>query len=718
MRFKAAPLLTVIVTGGLIALTCLATETCVVGCLCEALGFNQNAADILDLYLARHPSDAKAYVYRGWAFLNQHNYRRAVVDFNEAIRRDQKLVDAHFGKGIALTSLNEPEHAYLEYSKGIEFAPNEASLFYNRGCLTHGKRNYVLAIADYDRALKLREDNRYYENRGLAKYELRDYRGARVDAERAIELKRDSAKAHWIRGIARFKDGEEEGGISDVTRAIDLDPTDVDYRLERAEFCAALHDWGTAIRDCDEAIRIDNENAYAYYLRGNYWIELGLHEQALIDFTRAIELDPDYVAAYIQRGHVYEAMKRPAIARRNYEFALALNPNIGLSHTRLAALIDDTEKALFEYNLGLALDPLLTCGRINRAVIWKEKGDTLAWKRELDKAIEGNPNMAYSWLECNARMRGDKEESKTWRDAMLAVDPCSCWALSDRAYMKEEQKDFNGAISDFELLEKSNPRGYDSYTGIAFVRLSMNDLNVDALLDRAIELNPYESWSIGTRGWLKFRRGDYAAAKIDLDRAIEFDLDDEVSACAFATRALLQLETGKPQLAEADLARAVSMKPDRAWVAYANGRWQEWKGNKQNALEEYDRAIELDPASDAYAFFLHRATLLKELGEHEKASRDLDRAISEEDNHTAYLIRARWRFEACNFYGALQDAVHAAMQWNALFLSRNREIAILRFLDFGNSGGIILRPPAPGRAQDLAPTSDLIGAFTHSRALA
>ncbi|MCA9803846.1 MAG: tetratricopeptide repeat protein [Cyanobacteria bacterium HKST-UBA02] len=662
MKFEVPCLLTVIVTVGLIALAYLAAETSLIGRFNIHLGNNRAAVECLDYYLARHPSDAEAYVYRGWAFLNQQKYKRAVVDFNEAIRRDQKLVNAHFGKGIALTSLNEPERAYLEYSEGIELAPNEASLFYNRGCLTHMKGDYALAIADYDRALKPIENNRYYENRGLAKYELRDYRGARKDAEKAIELKRDSDKAHWIRGIARFKDGEKEGGISDVTRAIELDPTYVNYRLERAEFCAALHDWGTAIRDCDEAIRIDNDNAYAYYLRGNYWIELGLHEQARVDFTRAIELDPDYVAAYIQRGLVYEGMKRPAIARRNYEFALALNPNIGLSHTRLAALMDDTEKALSEYNLGLALEPRLTCGRINRAVIWKEKGDTLGWKQELDKAIEGNPDIAYSWLECKARMRGDKEETRTWRDAMLAVDPCSCWALSDRAYVKEKQKDFAGAIADFELLRKSNPRGFDSYAGIAETKLSMNDFNVEAALDRAIELNPYESWSIGTRGWLKFRRGDYAGAKIDLDRAIELDLDNGVSACAFATRALLQLETGKTQLADADLARAVSIKPDLPWVVYANGRWQEWKGNRKKALEEYDRAIELGPGPDAYAFFLHRATLLKELGEHQKASRDLDRAISEEGNHAAYLTRARWRLEACNFYGALQDAVHAAMR--------------------------------------------------------
>ena len=59
-----------------------------------------------------------------------------------------------------------------------------------------------------------------------------------------------------------------------------------------------------ALRDLDQAIRINPKDAGAYNARGAVYDELKQYSKAIQDFDRAIALAPDNAIYYFNRGHI------------------------------------------------------------------------------------------------------------------------------------------------------------------------------------------------------------------------------------------------------------------------------------------------------------------------------------------------------------------------------------------------------------------------------
>ena len=59
------------------------------------------------------------------------------------------------------------------------------------------------------------------------------------------------------------------------------------------------------LEDYNQAIRLDQNNAQAYYKRGVTHENFGHPRLAMIDFEQAINLDLNYAAAYSSRGNGY-----------------------------------------------------------------------------------------------------------------------------------------------------------------------------------------------------------------------------------------------------------------------------------------------------------------------------------------------------------------------------------------------------------------------------
>ncbi|WP_309737751.1 tetratricopeptide repeat protein [Chamaesiphon sp. OTE_20_metabat_361] len=63
-----------------------------------------------------------------------------------------------------------------------------------------------------------------YNQQGNTKFALKDYQGAIVDLSKAIELKPSNAYAYYNRGFLRFKIGDKKGSTVDYEQALTIDP--------------------------------------------------------------------------------------------------------------------------------------------------------------------------------------------------------------------------------------------------------------------------------------------------------------------------------------------------------------------------------------------------------------------------------------------------------------------------------------------------------------
>ena len=154
--------------------------------------------------------------------------------------RQQAFTASQSGKFV------EAEQYWTEL---IEYLPEEAALWSNRGNVRVSQNHLEEAIADYNQAIDLAPDQPDpYLNRGTALEGLGQWQGAIADYNRALELNPDDAGAYNNRGNANAGLGQWQEALTDYQRAIEIDPQFAFARVNAALAEYQLDHRQTAIR--------------------------------------------------------------------------------------------------------------------------------------------------------------------------------------------------------------------------------------------------------------------------------------------------------------------------------------------------------------------------------------------------------------------------------------------------------------------------------------
>ncbi len=147
---------------------------------------------------------------------------------------------------------------------------------------------------------------------------------------------RSAARELAIRGFLKAERGDHRGAIADYTRALSLDPNNLDLYYNRGISRAAVGDRQGAIAAYTQVIRRDPGSGDAYFNRGLVHAQSQQQQAAIADFTQAI--------------HIYEV--RAAMATLAGE-TTTLVPNSNLPYlyynrSRVRAAIGQTLPSLMD----------------------------------------------------------------------------------------------------------------------------------------------------------------------------------------------------------------------------------------------------------------------------------------------------------------------------------------------------------------------------------
>lgn len=259
--------------------------------------------------------NALYYANRGWAYYNLKNYDEAEKDFNKAIQLDSNCATAYEGRAYVYNVNNNEEKA-------------ERDLI-TAGDINYDAGDYEAALSDFDDVLSINENSLNYSNRGWANYYLKKYDDAEKDFSKAIQLDENYANAYRGRSAVYMDQEKNKEAIADLNKAgiinfnlkaydeakIDFDNTlSLDENDADAKFYLALmaqdveKNPHVAIEKYTELL--DSGNAknqeIIYTNRGAMYSELKEYDNAIKDFTKAIAINPTYLPAYIQRSNVYD----------------------------------------------------------------------------------------------------------------------------------------------------------------------------------------------------------------------------------------------------------------------------------------------------------------------------------------------------------------------------------------------------------------------------
>ncbi len=104
----------------------------------------------------------------------------------------------------------------------------------------------------------------------------------------------------------------------------------------------AINDSAGALKEYDNLIDVEKNDASFYNNRGNLKDELNQPNEAITDFDKAIFLKPDYLDAYFNRGIAYYNLQEFEKAQKDFEFVTKNNPKdaeswygLGLTYQKL-----------------------------------------------------------------------------------------------------------------------------------------------------------------------------------------------------------------------------------------------------------------------------------------------------------------------------------------------------------------------------------------------
>jgi len=555
----------------------------------EALKNYKKAMADLTAAVTAEPASTSAWVARGLLAADLGLRDQALADLTRAVNLDAKSPGARVARGSFYARTGKAALALADFNAALSADPNLAEAYNNRGAL------YANALNDSDKALNdivsavvLEPQNPGYQfNLGMMRFKARHYQKAIAAFNTALSLKGPAARILQARAEAQAQLGDHAAALRDIQTSLEKDPRNPAVYDTLGSIRLAAHDYEQAVRDLNQALRINADFVPALIHRGAAYGGLGSLKNARNDFRRAAELEPRSKEAWTGLGTVQRLQNDHEEAVQDCTHALEIDPSHGPAYLQrgLAYLhLREPERAISDihhaYELGVRRAEGLLGQSYGHALAkqYKEAHQTYLAAMSLD------PN-AKTFQAGFGAPRGDADDYFT--------------AMADIAALMAPAMGLPSLPGRRSPLLEGTPASADPYACIVRADAMHNAGHYDkAVLEytKAMELDGTIAEAYVGRGNCLLAQEAYDAAQQDFIRAGELDPADAGPHLREAT--LLTIRRNyKDAMAEISAALKIDPKNPEAYLRAGNVYY--FQGDYQKALENYETAAKYDPGSAA-----------------------------------------------------------------------------------------------------------------------
>ncbi len=406
--------------------------------------------------------DGIAHLYLGYLYFDEHQYKNAVIQLNEAEKAGEKESELYKSRGIAAYFSGDSDLAIQDLTKALKFEKSSLEVYEALGLAYADKTEFKKSLPYLQKADSLDSKNsKVYFNLGKAQQEKKNYSQA-IDAySKAIELNYTDPLVYINRGNSKVASGLIKESIVDFDFAIKLNPENTLAYRGRVAANLLLKDWARIITDLAIVNALGSFEtpdwgvlSEAKYALKNYQGALDEVNTALAKGSAHYTIGGEKHSFYFQKGRCLAAMKKfePAIQAFNQAQDEGESSVIFyLEWARAYVELGQLEKAIGDLENAQLLYPGNSNLFYNSAVIKEEVGDFGAAVLDYSKAIKLNPEDAVAYYgRANSKARkGDLAAGIADLDKAIDLDRSNATYYKVRANFYYQMKNKDKACFDW-----------------------------------------------------------------------------------------------------------------------------------------------------------------------------------------------------------------------------------------------------------------------------
>lgn len=628
------------------------------------------------------------FLAKGEEYLKKRKFHDALMQFRSAAESDSGLAAAHWGLARAYENLGQFNETLEELRKTIELDDTNLDAKAHLGNYFLLVQPPMIAETEKIRNEILEADSSFIEGHILSASILAAQGKPDKDVVAAVNkaialdpmrvesyislgrlyMTRDNApeaEAAIRRGIeanpvvitgyveyGRFltyaeRDPEAEAQFQ---KAIEIDTASIEAREAIAEFYVTSRQMEKAEAAYLDLVRLQENSPESRLVLAAFYEKSDRRDEAVATLQQIIADSPEYVLARYRIGEihlerretdkVYEQLD--ALFKVNDEDvqALSLRSRVRMQENKAEEAIKDLEDILKKYPssreaLYLMAQARISLGQIDQAnafiadleryhpthlktgllkiqAAFTAGEPQAALKRAnelLDKANAAAPNAGFDGQDIqDLRIRaissrglanldmGKLPEAKTDLEEVVRLSPRSASAMVNLAKAFIAERNNNAALDLYEKALTADPQSFDAISGIVTTSIaSRQTANAHARVDGLIERNAGKADILAALHYLKSTvftaEKNLAAAEQELTAAISLD---ENYLPAYSAYASLLAGQGRTDEAIAQYQRAIEKRP-AAQLYTMLGILEDGRGNTAEAEKAYRHALELVP---------------------------------------------------------------------------------------------------------------------------
>lgn len=620
----------------------------------EAIEANGNYADA-------HNNLGNVYWAMGWR-------EQAVLKYKDAIELNPNLDIAYVNLGRAYKEMGMLDQAIEELTKARKLSPYMPDTHYYMAEVYYGKGMLEDAVSEYKKSISLYGPDAPPDRiaaanarMALAYYKAGKYDEAVSGFKKVLEIAPDMVLTIKPEGKALSKTSSAEV----LKETISKEKTLAESYSLMGENDKALKQWRNVIVHCldtvdipgarieegviEEALSSFNRlfqadtfgrEAQRVYLRiGQAYLEKGNREEAQLELKKALDINPTLLEARLKLvrtfikedleeaareaeraellypsngevkillGDIYLKRGMLGDARVKYNEALKLSPRSVRAHNNLGVVhvgqnrLDD---AITEYLAAMEIDPTSPRIHMNLGRAYYRKGMKEAASLEFDRALEMNPNLAGAH-EGKAMI---DEDMGRWEEAVNGYEQALKLFNKSKYLQEAEIHDRLAAIYSKKSMTKQainellkavelrlaaikdyDTLGLSCYSGGSFEEAVRN-------WERSVRLNPVLAKRYERLGMYYSRAAMYDEGILVYKKAASMYRQNENKALMHYNIADIMVEEDLLENAISEYEKAIELDPKLARAHTGLGLAYDKKGMLKRAVHHHKKALEIDP---------------------------------------------------------------------------------------------------------------------------